>query len=346
MKFSNPSLAQLYNDFQSDIESLPYTDLKNKYLGKKGLLKDALGKISEIPKSEKASYGKEVNQLKAYITDKLKQISLNTTETVGSSSNRIDPTAPFDVNTPADNKPDFLSSGGSQHPITQEMENLLDIFRTMGFTTTEAVQLDNEYNMFDALNFPKGHPAREDYDTFWTDDGYIPPAHTSTMQNRVLSTSQLPIRTVIPGRVYRNEATDASHEHTFHQIEGVYVDKGIGLPHLVSVIKTFLEAFFEKEINVKLQPSYFPFTEPDLEFLMSCPFCTEGCSVCHHTGWMEIMGCGMIHPNVLREAGIDPEVYTGFAWGFGLDRLVMLKNGIKDVRWFHSGDLRFLKQFN
>ena len=216
----------------------------------------------------------------------------------------------------------------------------------MGFSVEESRQLDDDYHMFTSLNFPPGHPARDNWDTFWTEEKLTPPAHTSTMQNRVLKEYDLPIRVVIPGRCFRNEATDASHEHTLHQVEGVYVDKNISLGDMLGTIKKYLEEYYETTLDIKLQPAYFPFTEPDLEFLISCPFCKKsGCGTCGNTGWMEIMGCGMIHPNVLREGGIDPDVYTGFAWGFGLDRLVMIKHAIEDIRGFHSGNIDFLEQF-
>jgi len=175
----------------------------------------------------------------------------------------------------------------------------------------------------------------------------IAPAHTSTMQNRVLRTMKPPIRVVIPGRVFRNEDLDARHEHTFYQLEGVYVDKDIHAGHLVATIRAWLSSYFEKDVKIKIQPFYFPFTEPSFEFAASCIFCAgKGCNVCTHTGWIELGGCGMIHPNVLREGKIDPKVYSGFAWGFGIERLVMLKYNIEDIRHFQSGNLTFLRQFS
>ena len=217
----------------------------------------------------------------------------------------------------------------------------------MGFDILESRQIDDDYHMFESLNFPKGHPARDMYDTFWTEDGFVLPAHTSTMQNRALKKfGPPPIRVVLPGRCFRNEATDASHEHTFYQIEGIYVDKGISLANMQATIKTFLEAYLEKELEVKIQPAFFPFTEPDCEFIISCPFCDKvGCSTCNHSGWIELMGCGMIHPNVLKQGGIDPDIYSGFAWGFGVDRLTMIKLGIKDIRLLRDSNLNFLRQF-
>jgi phenylalanyl-tRNA synthetase alpha chain len=184
------------------------------------------------------------------------------------------------------------------------------------------------------------------YDTFWTEDGFVLPAHTSTMQNRALKQFKPPIRVVLPGRVFRHEATDASHGHTFYQMEGIYVDKGISLANMKATIKTFLEAYLETDLEVRIQPSFFPFTEPDCEFVISCPFCNKtGCSTCGHSGWIELMGCGMIHPNVLTQGGIDPEVYSGFAWGFGVDRLTMIKLAINDIRYLRDSNLNFLRQF-
>jgi phenylalanyl-tRNA synthetase alpha chain len=212
--------------------------------------------------------------------------------------------------------------------------------------------------MFGSLNFPEGHPARDDYDTFMTtqEDAngkrLIAPAHTSTMQNRLLRkyASNLaegkPIAVVVPDRVFRNEDLDARHEHTFYQYEGIYVDKGVNTGMLVATLQTFLEEYYQTKLEVRINPFYFPFTEPSFEFSLSCPFCQKkGCSVCSHAGWIELIGCGMIHPNVLREAGIDPETYTGFAWGGGIERLVMMKYNVEDVRYFQSGRLDFLRQF-
>ncbi|HZL08347.1 MAG TPA: phenylalanine--tRNA ligase subunit alpha, partial [Candidatus Dormibacteraeota bacterium] len=228
-----------------------------------------------------------------------------------------------------------------------------------GFTAVESREIDDDFHMFGSLNFPDDHPARDDYDTFMTSqtdkDGkqFIAPAHTSTMQNRVLQQlkPQLEqgraIAAVIPGRVFRNEDLDVRHEHTFYQLEGIYVDKGINAGHLIATLKTFLQEYYGKELEVKTNPFYFPFTEPSFEFMLSCPFCDKkGCTVCSQSGWIELLGCGMIHPNVLHAAGIDTNVYTGFAWGGGIDRLVMMKYGVEDVRHFESARLDFLRQFS
>jgi phenylalanyl-tRNA synthetase alpha chain len=222
----------------------------------------------------------------------------------------------------------------------------------MGFAAVESRQIDDDYHMFETLNFPEGHPARDDYDTFMTEEGLIAPAHTSTMQNRVLKANKdklaagEPIAVVIPGRVFRNEDLDARHEHTFYQLEGVYVDKGVHAGMLINTLKTFLSEYYQKDLEVKTQPYYFPFTEPSFEFAIACPFCDKAGSHICGEGWIELLGCGMIHPNVLKMAGIDPTVYTGFAWGSGIERLVMMKHDIEDVRHFESAKLEFLRQFS
>lgn len=318
-------------------------------------LRALYSEIPTLPNEERAGFGKEINQLK----DELQKL-VDEHQEQAEALPPIDVTAPFDVNTPADQRPKLLSSDtGSKHPLMTELEKVLDIFYRMGFNAVESREIDDDYHMFSALNFPEGHPARDDYDTFMTTqtdkDGkpFIAPAHTSTMQNRVLKKYKTnlekgePIAVVIPGRVFRNEDLDARHEHTFYQLEGVYVDKGIHAGNLIATLKTFLSEYYQKDIEVKTQPFYFPFTEPSFEFALSCPFCDKkGCNVCSHTGWIELLGCGMIHPNVLKEAGIDANEYTGFAWGGGIERLVMMKYDIEDIRHFESGKLEFLRQFS
>ena len=311
-------------------------------------LKALFDQLKELPNEERKAFGQEINALRQEL-----QKMVLAAEDEDEKAEPIDITAPFDVNVPADERPQLLSSEqGSAHPLTTELKQVLDIFYRMGFTAIESREIDDDYHMFTSLNFPEGHPARDDYDTFMTTDGLIAPAHTSTMQNRVLKANKKnleaskPIAAVIPGRVFRNEDLDARHEHTFYQLEGVYVDKGVHAGHLIATLKTFLQEYYGKELEVKTQPFYFPFTEPSFEFAISCPFCDKkGCNVCSQTGWIELLGCGMIHPAVLHEAGIDSEKYTGFAWGCGIERLVMMKYGIEDVRYFESARLDFLRQF-
>jgi phenylalanyl-tRNA synthetase alpha chain len=305
--------------------------------------------LKTLPAGEsRARFGAEVNALRAELEELAREGSRPKEKVTP-----IDVTAPFDVNVTLEDRPGLLpAQNGSRHPLMAEMGIILSIFERMGFTAIESREIDDDYHMFTSLNFPPDHPARDEYDTFVTDEGLIAPAHTSVMQNRFLKAHKKDIEkgkaiaAVVPGRVFRNEDVDARHEHTFYQLEGIYVDQGINAGHLVATIKTWLSSYFEREVKIKIQPFYFPFTEPSFEFAASCPFCDEkGCNVCSYTGWIELGGCGMIHPNVLKEAGIDARKYTGFAWGFGIDRLVMLKYDIEDVRHFHSGNLKFLGQF-
>jgi len=314
-------------------------------------LKELFAGIKTIDPAERAAYGQAVNALSSELKEK-----------VAAESDKeealppLDVTAPFDVNAAS---PTLLpSENGTIHPISAEIQSIADIFYRMGFQYFSSREIDDQHHMFETLNFPKGHPARDDYDTFMTEetdkdgDPLIAPAHTSTMQNRILTELKpnLEKGEAIAGvsidRVFRNEDLDARHEHTFHQCEGVYVAKGVHAGMLVATLKEFLESYYEKELDVQINPYYFPFTEPSFEFSLSCPFCDQkGCQVCSYEGWIELLGCGMIHPNVLKAAGIDPEVYTGFAWGVGIDRLVMMKYGIEDVRHFESAKLDFLRQF-
>lgn len=311
-------------------------------------LRALYAEIPQLDPAERGSFGKEINQLKAHL-EQLVAAAGDAAEEL----TPIDVTAPFDANTTSAKRPHLLSAEqGSRHPLMVELDKVLNIFYGMGFEAVESRQIDDDYHMFETLNFPEGHPARDDYDTFMTTEGLIAPAHTSTMQNRVLKShkKQLEagedIRVIIPGRVFRNEDLDARHEHTFYQLEGVYVGKGITVGNLIATLQTFLESYYGQSLEVRTQPYYFPFTEPSFEFALSCPFCQKkGCRVCSYAGWIELLGCGMIHPNVLKMAGIDPAVYTGFAWGCGIDRLVLMKNDIEDIRHFESGKLEFLRQF-
>lgn len=314
-------------------------------------LKELFARIPTLEPHERASFGQAINAL----SNELKELVAN--EASGEKAlPPIDVTAPMDLNS---SLPAFLpSQQGTIHPLSQEIQELSDIFERMGFVIEESREIDDQFHMFDALNFPKGHPARDDYDTFMTVDTdkdgepFVAPAHTSTMQNRILKKYKTnlekgePIAAVVPDRVFRNEDLDARHEHTFYQVEGVYVSKGVTVGNLIATLQEFLSEYYGKHLEVRINPFYFPFTEPSFEMALSCPFCDKaGCKVCSYEGWIELLGCGMIHPNVLKAADIDPEVYTGFAWGLGIDRLVMMKNGIEDVRHFESAKLDFLRQF-
>jgi phenylalanyl-tRNA synthetase alpha chain len=309
--------------------------------------------LKNLPVEERANAGKSLNELKQVLQAAVQE---RQTELLDREVVAIDVTAPFDVNSaPAQLLP---AESGTVHPITREIAEMSDILQRMGFQVFESREIDDQYHMFESLNFPAGHPARDDYDTFLTvetdsnGEQLIAPAHTSTMQNRILQQlkpqldNDEPIAAVAIDRVFRNEDLDPRHEHTFYQHEGLYVGKGVHAGMLVATLKTFLESYYKTTLNVRVNPFYFPFTEPSFEFSLSCPFCKgEGCQVCSQSGWIELLGCGMIHPNVLKMAGINPDHYTGFAWGGGVDRLVMMKSGVEDVRHFHSAKLDFLRQF-
>jgi phenylalanyl-tRNA synthetase alpha chain len=351
MTYQNARIAEVAQQLRSR-----FTELEHKPdILKATELKALYAEIPTLPNDQRSAFGKEINSLK----QELEQLVAGHQEQAEALP-PIDVTAPFDTNiTLADRPALFSADQGSQHPLMTELRTILDIFYRMGFTAVESREIDDDYHMFTSLNFPEGHPARDDYDTFMTTqtdtDGkpLIAPAHTSTMQNRILQKHKAdleagrPIAAVIPGRVFRNEDLDARHEHTFYQLEGVYVSKGVHAGNLIATLKTFLQEYYQKELDVKTQPFYFPFTEPSFEFALSCPFCDKkGCNICSYSGWIELLGCGMINPNVLKLAGIDPTVSTGFAWGCGIERLVMMKHGIEDVRHFESGKLDFLKQFS
>ncbi len=310
-------------------------------------LRALYAEIAQLPIEDRASFGQELNTLKQDL-----QVRVEQSNDQDQAAEPIDVTAPFDVNVTAANQPDFLpAKNGGRHPLMVELDLILDIFYRMGFEAVESRQIDDDYHMFGSLNFPEGHPARDDYDTFMTEDGFIAPAHTSTMQNRVMQERKAdleqgkPIVVVVPGRVFRNEDLDARHEHTFYQLEGVYVGKGVTVGNLMATLKEFMKAYYQRDVEIKTQPFYFPFTEPSFEFAISCPFCDRsGCNICGE-GWIELLGCGMIHPNVLKETGIDPQIYTGFAWGVGFMRMAMIKYNIEDIRHFESAKLEFLRQF-
>ena len=321
------------------------SDLETKIATLKSELKainSEYAKIKEIPAEKRAEFGKQINEKKQAILAQIAEAEAAALETEVES---LDITAPCGLN---GNMPELLhATDGSQHPLMTELDRVIAIYQSMGFDIVESRQLDDEYHMFDSLNFTKGHPARDGYDTFRTEEGFIPPAHTSTMQHRVLKAYKHKldegevIAVAVPGRVYRNEDVDATHEHTFYQCEGVYVSKTCTLGNMLGILREFFEKYYGQKLNIKTQPGYFPFTEPSLEFLIEKPKALGG----KGGDWLEMLGCGMIHPNVLKMAGIDPTKYQGFAWGGGIDRLAMLRHGLGDVRHFESAKLDFLKEF-
>lgn len=305
-------------------------------------LKKLYGGIKDLPPDQRGDFGKQINQLKANLES---AINDRESELENATVESIDITAPWDVN----NRPQTLlpADMGSQHPLTTEIETVADIFTRMGFNVIESRQIDDDYHMFESLNFPGNHPARDGYDTFRTEEGFISPAHTSTMQNRILKAGKDQLESggqigvVALGRCFRNEDIDATHEHTFYQYEGVFVSEVATLGQMLGTLRSFFEAYYKQSLKIKTQPSYFPFVEPGLEFAIEKPTALGG----KPGEWLEMLGCGMIHPNVLVAAGIDPKKYRGFAWGGGIERLVMLKYGINDLRYFESGKLQFLREF-
>lgn len=318
-------------------------------------IKQLYAKIPTLDPAQRGVFGQKINSLKQALE---RVVAEKESQIEESASVPLDVTAPLHINSKL---PKLLSAEqGTVHPLRQEIAKLIEIFGRMGFVAEESRELDDQYHMFESLNFPAGHPARDEYDTFMTvqkdtnEEAFVAPAHTSTMQNRILRKykenldKDEPIAAVVPDRTFRNEDLDARHEHTFYQIEGVYVAKNVHAGMLIATLQKFLEEYYGKKLEVRVNPFYFPFTEPSFEFALSCPFCegtNPSCKICGGEGWIELLGCGMIHPRVLQMADIDPSVYTGFAFGCGIDRLVMMKYAIEDVRHFESAKLDFLKQF-
>jgi len=319
--------------------------IRVEYLGKKGLVTDLLKDMKNLSPEEKKTFGQEVNVLKeevtAMVANKREEIKKAEIE----RENNLMPE--FDISTPAN------LDRGSYHPITLVQRQCEEIFKSMGFAVEDYSEIVTDYECFEALNIPKNHPARDMQDTYYLDNGQLLKSHTSAAQNAIykkykdaLINEGKPIKAIFPGRCFRNEATDACHENTFFQMEGVMVDKNISISNLIFFMKTMLSEVFQKDIKVRLRPGFFPFVEPGFELDISCLICGgEGCASCKHSGWLELCPCGMIHPEVLKAGGIDPEEYTGFAFGLGLTRLAMMKYGVKDIRDLNSGSLKVLSQF-
>jgi len=329
------SLALAQTSTVKEIETL-----HSQYLGRKGLLNDILALLKTMSLEDKKLYGPLVMSLKESLSEQLattrKHVLEQTYEEEVCAKKNFDVTA---------YKPHQIY--GSLHPATPVIERLEDIFISMGFALVEGPEVEKETYNFDALNIPSDHPARDMFDTFWIDvPGMLMRTHTSNVQARVMSHQKPPLAVVSLGRCYRHEATDASHDIMFMQIEGLYVDKNVSVSNLCAVIKTFVQSFFNNsQLELRMRPGYFPFVEPGIEFDITCPFCTSGCSVCKKTGWLELGGSGLVHPHVLEYCGINSQEYTGFAFGFGLTRLVMLLYGISDIRLLSTGKVDFLKQF-
>ncbi|MBN1549783.1 phenylalanine--tRNA ligase subunit alpha [Candidatus Babeliales bacterium] len=310
------------------------------FLGRNGSIANIMAIFKQLPIEEKRAYGPLLQELKKKTQELFDAKKITLESQAHAYEEKL--TQQFDV-TAYKSEP----SAGTLHPYSSILEEIENVFISMGFTVTEGPEVETDYRNFEALNIPKDHPARDMQDTFWIDvPGLLMRTHTSTVQIKTMESQQPPIAILASGRVYRHEATDASHDYMFVQTEGLVVDKNISVANLFATTETFLQAIFRnKSIKTRVRPGYFPFVEPGIEIDMSCPFCTTGCSVCKKTTWIEAVGAGLVHPNVLRMSGIDPDVYSGFAFGFGTIRLTMLRHGINDIRLLHSNKLDFLRQF-
>ena len=312
--------------------------LRVAFLGKKSPISDLMSELRNVPKEEKAEAGQLINTLKGEVADAIAKtgdrLKAEALMAEIRSAKKYNPTLPRRKRT------------GSYHPITLIQREVEEIFASMGFTVEDYPEIVDDYRCFEALNIPKHHPARDMQDTYYLENGQLLKTHTSAAQNAIMKKYGAPLRAIFPGRCFRNESTDACHENTFFQMEGMMIDENISISNLIYFMKTMLSEVFARPIDVRLRPGFFPFTEPGFELDISCLICGgKGCPSCKNSGWLELCPCGMIHPNVLREGGIDPDEYTGFAFGLGLTRLAMMKYGVKDIRDFNSGSLSALSQF-
>jgi phenylalanyl-tRNA synthetase alpha chain len=328
---------QINKDAGAVQDTASLNQFKAKYTGRSGVITGLFSSLKDIvDKEEKISKGRYFNEIKNYFESvfaeaERKLIALQ------KANNLKD----FDITLPA-----YSIAKGAQHPLIKTMEEIKSIFLRMGFSVADGPDIEKNYYNFEALNFPEDHPARDMHDTFTIDDEYILRTHTSPIQIRVMEKCKPPLKILAPGRVYRKDAADASHSPVFHQVEGFMVDEGVRFSDLKGVLEMFTQEIFGKELKVRFRPSFFPFTEPSAEVDVQCVSCRgKGCAICKNTGWLEILGSGMIHPNVLKNVNYDPEKYTGFAFGMGVERIAMLKYRIDDMRLFFENDIRFLRQF-
>ena len=332
------NIRELFVQELSKVEtSEELNNLRVMFLGKNGHLTTCMKLIKDLSVEEKKAFGSEVNVLKTYVSDTLEEKKLELEKLA--VQKELDSIAMVDLTVPS------AEEKGSLHPVTIIQQRLVNIFRGMGFTVEDGNEIETEYNNFEAVNVPKFHPARDMQDTFYLNNGQVLKTHTSASQNRIMRKYGAPLKAIFPGRCFRNEEIDASHENTFFQMEGMMIDKNVSISNLIYFMKSMLSEVFEREVNVRLRPGFFPFVEPGFELDCSCPYCGgTGCRVCKHSGWIELCPCGMIHPNVLEMGGINPEEYQGFAFGLGLSRLVMMTYGFGDIRNLNSGDLKVLEQ--
>jgi phenylalanyl-tRNA synthetase alpha chain len=331
-------IHQIKKEFETDISSIEdktgLEEIRIKYLGRKGKVSNAFQLLSDVPKEQKPEFGQYLNQLKKFIEEKYDTICKKF-EVEGELKSIIDLTL-------TGRKP-FI---GRKHPLVQMADEIKSVFMRLGFVIEDGPEIETDYYNFEALNIPDNHPARDMQDTLYITNDIVLRTHTSPVQIRVMEKSKPPIRIIAPGRVYRRDTPDASHSPLFHQVEGLVVDEHITFADLKGVIEAFAHQMFGRDIKVRFRPSFFPFTEPSAEYDFNCIFCRgKGCRVCKNTGWVEISGAGMVHPNVFKAVRYNSEKYTGYAFGMGIDRIAMLKFGINDIRTFFENDLRFINQF-
>lgn len=310
-----------------------------KFLGTKGIVKNLFGEMKQVPNDQKKAFGAILNEFKQFAEEKYEAWK----GLLAEQDNGESAAAGIDLSLPGDPIP-----LGSRHPISLVRNDILSIFRRLGFSVAEGPEIEDDWHNFTALNLPENHPARDMQDTFYLNQSpdWLLRTHTSNVQVREMEKHKLPIRIVCPGRVYRNETISARAHCFFHQVEGLYIDEHVSFADLKQTLYFFVQELFGREVKIRFRPSYFPFTEPSAEMDISCLICEgKGCNVCKHTTWVEILGCGMVHPNVLENCGIDSNKYTGFAFGMGIERIAMLKYQINDLRLFSENDVRFLQQF-
>lgn len=339
MKEKILKLKEEFEEFCKNVKSLADVEsLRLDFLGKKGKITNLMADFRLVPNEQKKEIGMLINNLKTNVEETAKnlkeKVEALALEEELKNDKKIDYTLPVDLKT------------GALSPRTILQKQIIDTFVSMGFIVEDGNEIETEYNNFDSVNVPASHPARDMQDTFWLDNGEVLKTQTSAAQNRILRTHGPKCRVIFPGRCFRNEALDATHENTFFQVEGVVVDENVSVANLIYFMKQMLKGVFKKDVNVRLRPGFFPFTEPSFELDATCPFCGgKGCTSCSKTGWLELCPCGMIHPNVLKMAGIDPDKYNGFAFGLGFDRLVMIRTGLEDIRYLNSGNIKLLSQY-
>ncbi|MEJ2617435.1 MAG: phenylalanine--tRNA ligase subunit alpha [Ignavibacteriaceae bacterium] len=332
-------IKNIKSSFENDIKEInnprQLEDIRIKYLSRNGLVAGLFEELKSVSKEEKPALGKELNSFRAFVTEKFNFLKEKLDSNSKSSEDKFDLTLPG-----------ISREIGRKHILTQTLDEIRAIFKGMGFSVSEGPEIESDYNNFEALNFPHDHPARDMQDTFFLSKDFLLRTHTSPVQIRVMEKNEPPVRVIMPGRCYRNEAVSSRSFCMFHQVEGLYVDTDVTFSELKGTLVGFAKQFYGEDLKYRFRPSFFPFTEPSAEMDITCFLCHgKGCRVCKMSGWLEILGCGMVDPNVFKSVGYDPEKYTGYAFGMGIERIGLLKYNIPDIRIYFENDLRFLKQF-